>query len=259
MQKPPASAGWTWVKEGFALFRQQPAELCTLFMGYMFLMFAIGVIPVLGQLLPLVLVPIFSMAFMQACVQVERKERVYPTLLLTGFRSPAMRPLLLLGVLYLLAAVLAIAASVLIDGGVLWKIISGKLALDDTQARDANLTLAMLFAAIVYTPLAMAFWYAAPLVMWKGMGVGQALFYSFFAVLRASKAFLVYGLAWIVLGIVLPSMVSALFILLGGKLLAVTAVLLVTVVLTVVMYCSFYPTYTAFFGKPGTDSVVEQA
>src|SRR5712692_7922698 len=105
MEKLPAQTGWLWVKEGLTLFRKQPAELSTLFMGYMFMMFGIGIIPVLGQLLPLILVPVFSMAFMQACVQIEQGQRVYPTLLLTGFRSPAFPSLLKLGVLYLLAAI----------------------------------------------------------------------------------------------------------------------------------------------------------
>ena len=86
MEKLPANTGWIWVKEGFALFRKQPAELSTLFISYMFLMLGVGIIPVIGQILPLVLVPVFSMAFMQACVQIEQGKRIYPNLLLTGFR-----------------------------------------------------------------------------------------------------------------------------------------------------------------------------
>src|SRR5438046_774177 len=121
MEKLPAKTGWIWVKEGFALFRKQPAEISTLFLAYMFLMLAVGIVPVLGQLLPLILVPVFSMAFMQACVQIEREKRVFPSVLLTGFRSPALKNLLILGCLYLLAAIIAIAASTLIDGGVFWQ------------------------------------------------------------------------------------------------------------------------------------------
>ena len=105
MEKLPAYAGWLWIKDGFALFRKQPIELSTLFLSYMFLMFAIGIIPVLGQLLPLILVPVFSMAFMQACVHVEQGKRISSKLLLTGFRSPAFSKLLKLGGLYLAAAV----------------------------------------------------------------------------------------------------------------------------------------------------------
>ena len=66
MEKLPANAGWLWVKQGFALFRKQPAEMATLFLAYMFLMLIIGIVPLFGQILPMVLVPVFSMAFMQA-------------------------------------------------------------------------------------------------------------------------------------------------------------------------------------------------
>ncbi|MEN3364053.1 MAG: hypothetical protein V7606_1327 [Burkholderiales bacterium] len=251
MEKLPASVGWLWLKQGFALFRKQPAEMSTLFLSYMFLMFAVGVIPLLGQILPIVLVPIFSMAFMQACVNIEQGKKVYPNLLLTGFRSPVFPRLLQLGVLYLLAAVAAIAASVLVDGGVFWNVMSGRAAMDPATVRDSNMSMAMLFAAIVYTPAAMAFWYAAPLVAWQNMGVVKAIFYSFFAVKRAGKAFLVYGLAWIVIGVLVPVIISSVIALLFGKAAVVMLILLpLSILMTVVMYCSFYPTYTDVFGRP---------
>jgi hypothetical protein len=251
MEKLPASVGWRWVKEGFALFRRQPAEMSTLFLSYLFLMFAIGIVPLLGQILPIVLVPVFSMAFMQACANIEQGKKVYPNLLLTGFRSPAFMRLLQLGALYLLAAVIAVAASALIDGGVFWQVMTGHTALDAKTVRNSHMSLAMMFAALVYTPAAMAFWYAAPLIAWQNMGVGKAVFYSFFAVKRAGKAFIVYGLAWILIGVLLPAIVSSIIGLLFAKAAVVMVVLLpLSLIMTVVMYCSFYPTYTHVFGKP---------
>jgi hypothetical protein len=250
MNKLPASAGWRWVKQGFALFRKQPAELSTLFIGYMFLMLALNLIPFIGAVLPLILVPVFAMAFMQACVHVEQGRRVYPNLLLTGFRSPAFRSLLLLGVLYLLAAVLAVAASSLVDGGVFWNVMNGKVALDAPEVRNSSMPLGMMFSALVYTPATMAFWYAAPLIAWKDMTLAKAVFYSFFAVKNAGKAFLLYGLAWFALGILLPTIVSTIFALVAGKTLAIFILMPLSIMLTVVMYCSFYPTYTEFFGRP---------
>jgi len=247
----PAIAGWIWVKEGFALFRKQPAEISTLFLAYMFLIMAIGFLPLLGQVLPLVLIPVFSMAFMQACLQIEQGKKVYPNLLLAGFRSPAFKRLLKLGVLYLLAAVIAVAASAIVDGGVFWEIMSGQKRLDTETIRGSDLSLAMMVSAAVYTPALMAFWYAAPLIAWQDMSIGKAIFYSFFAVKRSGMAFLVYGLSWVLIGIILPAVLSSLVALIVGQAFAVMVVLLtVSLVLTVVMYCSFYPTYTHIFGRP---------
>ena len=254
MDKLPASTGWLWVKEGFALFRKQPFEMCSLFLSYMFLMLALGLLPAVGQILPMLLVPVFSMSFMQACLQIEQGRKVYPNLLLTGFRSPQLGNLLKLGALYLLAAVAAVAASALVDGGVFWGIMSGQRELDAETIRSSNLSLGIMFSALIYTPATMAFWYAAPLVMWQGMGVFKAIFYSFFAVQRSGRAFLVYGLAWALIGVLLPALLSSLIALVFGRAIVVMLVLLpLSLILTVVMYCSFFPTYTHIFGRPSTD------
>ena len=251
MEKLPAATGWQWIKQGFAIFRKQPAELSTLFLSYMFLMMVVTIIPLLGQLLPLILVPVFSMAFMQACVQVEKGQRVYPNLLLTGFRSPAFRTLIILGLLYVLAATAAIAASALVDGGVFWNVMTGSEKVDAKTVQGSGITLAMLLAAVLYTPAAMAFWFAAPLVAWQRMGLGKALFFSFHAVKRAGRAFTLYALGWALIGVVLPLLASTfLGQVTGSPALMMMVLLPLSIVLTVVMYCSFYPTYTTLFGQP---------
>lgn len=251
MEKLPAATGWQWIKQGFALFRKQPAEMSTLFLSYMFLMMILPIIPVAGQILPLLLIPVFSMAFMQACVRIEKGQRVYPNLLLTGFRSPALSRLLWLGLLYVGAAMAAIGASALVDGGVLWKVMAGSARVDSETMRNSGIRTAMLVAGLLYLPAAMAFWYAAPLIAWQDMGIVKALFYSFHAVRRAGRAFLLYALGWGVLGVVLPLMISTVLgWLTGSPTLMVVVLLPLSMVLTVVMYCSFYPTYTAVFGKP---------
>ncbi len=246
-----ASAGIQWIREGFALFRQQPGELSMLFLLYMLLMFSLSLIPVVGQLLPLLLVPAFSMAFMQACVDIEAGRKVTPRLLLTAFRSPALGTLLRLGSLYLLTAMGAVAASAIVDGGVFLKLMTGQIAPDDTNVQVGDLPLAILFSALVYLPAAMAFWHAAPLAVWQRMGLFKAVFYSFFAVKRCSKAFIAYALGWILIGIALPAVISAvLALLLGKNIVSVMLLMPLSVILTLVMYCSFYPTYTAVFERP---------
>ncbi|WP_394778621.1 BPSS1780 family membrane protein [Undibacterium sp.] len=255
MNKPNAITGWLWVKQGFKLFLKQPAELLTLFFAYMFLSMAIGILPVIGQFLPLMLIPVFAMSFMQACRQVEQGKRVYPNLLLTGFRSAAFLKLLQLGLLYIVAAIAAIAISSLVDGGALWDFILGQKPMDEKAMRESSLFAGMLVAALAYLPAMMAFWYAAPLIAWNRMSVGKAVFYSFFAVRGAGRAFTVYGLAWAVLSVLLPTLLSVLVaVIVGQAIVVVLIVIPITLVLTVVMYLSFYPTYTAIFGTPD-DSV----
>ena len=254
--KISARQGIEWIRKGFALFRKQPAELSMLFLLYMLLMFALSIIPLVGQLLPLLLVPCFSMAFMQACVEIEAGRKARPNLLLTAFRSPALGTLLRLGVLYLLGAVLAVAASTLVDDGVFWKLMSGQLRADEQDIPVGNLPLAMMFSALIYVPFAMAFWHAAPLATWQKMGLFKAIFYSFFAVRRCGKAFLAYALGWIVVGIAVPAIISALLgLILGKAIVAIMLLMPLSVILTIVMYCSFYPTYLEVFDKVSPSDV----
>ena len=151
---------------------------------------------------------------------------------------------------------LAIGASSLIDGGTFWKLLSGQIKPDDEkQIATDELPLAMLFSALVYLPFAMGFWHAAPLATWQRMGLFKAIFYSFFAVHRCGRAFLAYSLGWVMIGIAAPAIISALLSLLLGKTLVTIMLLMpLSVILTIVMYCSFYPTYTAVFERPEQSS-----
>jgi len=247
MNKLPASTGWLWIKQGFALFRKQPGGLSTLFLGYMFVMIFLSLLPVLGQFVPLMLVPVFSIAFMRACVDIEQNKRITPLLLLSGFRKPAFTPLFALGTLYLAAAAAAVAVSTLADDGMLAKFLMGRIEPDAQALKDANLSGAILLALAVYVPAAMAFCFAAPLIYWQQMGLGKAIFFSFFAVLRALRAFITFALGWF--GIVMGVSVMVVLIL-GTSELATTLMVPVSVVLTVVLNCSLYASYRQIFGVP---------
>lgn len=252
MQKIPATNGWRWIKQGFAIFRRKPAELSMLFLSYMFLMLAAGLIPIAGQLAHLILIPVFAIAFMQACVNVENEQRVFPSLLLTVFRSPQIKSLLMLGLLYLTAVLIAIGASALIDDGMLWQMLVAHGGdLDPEKIQQSKIALAMIFAALLYIPAAMAFWFAAPLIVWQQMPLPKALFYSFFAVVGAGRAFVLYASGWLSLGVIMPALISTIIALIVGSVSVTVLVMLpLSLMLTMIMYCSFYVTYVEIFGKP---------
>lgn len=251
MEKLPATTGWLWIKQGFGLFRKQAAALSALFISYMFAMLMIGILPFLGQVLPVILVPVFSMAFMQACLHIDQKKRVLPSLLLTGFRKPAFAKLFTLGLLYLAVAVLAVGASALVDEGVFWQLITGQIDAESTLIPGSNMGGALLLAIAIYIPAAMAFCFAAPLIGWQKMPIGKAIFFSFFAVLRSIKAFIVFAAAWFALSVIGSQVVMLLF---GRSELAMMVMLPLSAILTLVMHCSFYASYRQIFGAPEDDA-----
>lgn len=248
MGKLPASTGWLWIKQGFELFKQQPGSLTSLAMLYAMLNLVLSIVPLVGQLAAIVLIPAFSVAFMQACADVEQGKRVVPALLLSGFRKPAFPKLLAVGLLYVSAAALAIGLASLVSDGMLVKLLTGKIAHDSAEARDANLGSAMLLILAIGLPAAMAFCFAAPLIYFQNMGVGKSIFYSFFGVLRAFKTFVVFAVSQFGLMLLLSQIVGLIF----GRsaTLFVMVMQIVLVLFSVLFHCSFYASYRQIFGSP---------
>ena len=244
MGRLPPRAGLDWLKRGVALFRVQPLGLLTLFMGQLFILLLASIIPVAGQMLPVVLMPIFSISFMHACDDIEQGRRVHPRLLLTGFRKPAFPTLFRLGLLYLAAAMLALGATWLVDGGVLWQLASGQLEPNSPQVKAAPIGLAWLAAMAVYLPATMALCFGAPLISWHGMGVRKAVFYSFFAVLRALGAFLTFVLCWSFGVLLLMMLIVAI---LGKNDVSMLLLMSMGVMATLVLHCGFYASYRIIF------------
>lgn len=258
MNQLPANTGWLWVKQGYQYFKQQPMEFSTLFLGYLFCMLFLGMIPYIGQTLAFIFLPLFTLSFMQACKGIDQGGRTHPKILFFGFRSPQVVQLMQLGLLYLLAAIIALGLSTLVDDGVFWRVMSGQMELSAKNVEGTNMLSAMLFAMVVYLPALMGFWFAGPLIAWQNMSLFKAIFYSFFATLHAARAFLVYGLAWFVVGGLLPTFFSILIAAITSSPSLILLIMMpLSMMLTVILYCSFYPTYKSIFPENLAPTVVD--
>ncbi|MDB5960954.1 MAG: hypothetical protein JWP59_2248, partial [Massilia sp.] len=114
--KIPAKTGWLWLKQGMALFRQQPAALTTLLFANVLFVLMLHAIPLLGQFVAVLLIPSLSMALMQACLMIENKQRVTLPVLLTGFRKPLVFTLLKIGVAYLAVVIITTLPGLVVLG-----------------------------------------------------------------------------------------------------------------------------------------------
>ena len=216
MNNMPANTGWIWFKEGVGLFRKQPAALTTLLFANILFAAVVGVIPVLSVATN-VLIPSLSMAVMMACLMIENGQRVTPAVLLTGFRQPVLLRLCKVGLIYVAAwLVLGLLERVLVDPAIYQQIPQSLEMKDAQQAQvpfGAMLTLMFIRTMYIVTLIALAF--AAPLAYWQQMGPGKAVFYSFFAVFRNLRVFLVLLLSWF--GIMFAVFMTLLILLGGGK------------------------------------------
>jgi hypothetical protein len=248
MNKMPASTGWAWLKQGAGLFRRQPAALTTLLFANILISIAISALPVLGPLIAVVLIPSFSVAFMRACLMIENGKRVTPGVLLSGFRKPAIGPLCKIGLIYLgVSAALALLAKLTIDAEFWEQIGSGQPVDPKNTQVAASDVFAMLGLFLLDLATIMSLSFAAPLTFWQKMKAGKATFYSFFAVLRSARVFLVLLLAWFGIFFGVCFVVALIF---GGAEVARIAIMWIIFLFILLLQCAMYAGYRQIFGKP---------
>lgn len=244
MSAIPAKAGWAWLKQGMGLFRQQPAALTTLLFANVIFSFAIGAIPILGQIAAVVLIPSFSMAFMQACLLIEHGQRVTPLVLLTGFRKPAVLNLCKIGLAYLaVTAVLTLIAYLMI-GEAFWR----QAASPNVPAViDRSDMLGVLLIAVLEIGTVIALCFASPLAFWQKMPPGKAIFYSFFAVVRSARVFLVMLMAWFAIFMAATVVLLMVF---GNASMGRVVITWLGFLFILLLQCAMYAGYRQIFGVP---------
>ncbi len=244
MSAIPAKAGWAWLKQGMGLFRKQPAALTTLLFANVIFSFAIGAIPILGQIAAVVLIPSFSMAFMQACLLIEHGQRVTPAVLLTGFRKPAVVTLCKIGLAYLaVTAVLTLIAYLMI-GEAFWR----QAASPNVPAViDPSDMLGVLLIAVLEIGTVIALCFASPLAFWQKMPPGKAIFYSFFAVVRSARVFLVMLMAWFAIFMAATVVLLMVF---GNASMGRVVITWLGFLFILLLQCAMYAGYRQIFGVP---------
>jgi hypothetical protein len=251
MNNMPAITGWNWLKQGTGLFRKQPAALTTLLFANILFSLLISAVPLLGKMVAVVLIPSFSMAFMKACLMIENGERVTPAVLLTGFRKPVFKALCTIGLIYLGASLLlTLLTSVAIDPS-FWQQVSQPVDPAAPPQVHVSDLLAMLGIFILDVAVLIALAFAAPLTYWQQMGPGKATFYSFFAVLKSARVFIVLLMTWFAIFFVVCFIVA---LVLGGSSLARVAIMWLIFLFVLLLQCAMYAGYRQIFGKPGDTS-----
>jgi len=243
----PARQGAAWLVDGWRLFRAAPLGWLAMVFAYWIIMTLASVVPFIGVAAASIMVPAFSVGFMAAARAASRRGPVELSLLFDGFRHQP-KSQLILGVIYLMALGTLLSATTLVDDGALasWMLTGRRPAEDALQSDDFLQALAV--AALLYTPVLMAFWFAPPLAAWHGVGPIKALFFSFVACLLNWRPFLVYGAFSALVVVVLPLAVLLTLMLASLKIAAMSLVFPVLLVLLPTLFASFYASYRDVFG-----------
>lgn len=254
MEKLPASTGWHWLKQGFALFRKQPGILTMLLFVNLMITLVISSVPYIGPLIAAILVPSVSISVMQACFEIEQDQRVGPRVILTGFRQPALRALCKLGMVYLGASlVLTVMAQFMVDPEVVRQVSAPVAAGANPAPPNMQALLMILLIQLLALVVLVALSFSIPLTYWQRMPAGKATFYSVFAIAGAIKPILVLLLSWFGL---LMGVGTIIAVIMGsasaGRVILAWLVLLAALMLQ----CAIYAAYRQIFGDP---AVIEHA
>ena len=253
----PAGRGPRWVGDAFRLFARKPLAFSALFALFLFAAIVAALVPLVGGVLQMMLLPLLSLGFMVASQSALLGGPVRPTQFIEPLQTDPVRrkSLLVLCAAYGLCAVAILWLCDAVSNDALARLqvllAQGKTAQAEVDAllAEPGVATASMIAVVLGTALSLPFWHAPALVHWGGQSVGQALFSSALAMWRAKAAFALYLLTWTSL-IMLFGLVSALGLgLLGLRQVASLAALPAGLLFSTVFYVSLLFTFNDSFGN----------
>lgn len=191
-----AGACFDWLQQGWALFLVNPGVWIGSTVLLLVMLMAISIVPFFGQIAAHLLVPLFGAGMFQICRQLASGGEAQIADLFVGFRRSA-GPLVMVGVFFAASVFgLAFLAFLLISGGVLGGVITGRVA--GFGITFGGIMLAALLVLVLSVPIIMATWFAPVLVLFHDMKPAAAMRASFDAGAKNWLAMVVFGVFLIV-------------------------------------------------------------
>ncbi|MEP7295484.1 MAG: BPSS1780 family membrane protein [Burkholderiales bacterium] len=254
----PARQGLLWAQQGVRVFFRRPLAYTALFATFLFGAFVLALLPIIGPVLSLMLLPLVTQAFMLATRIVVDGGVPTPMVLVAPLRvdRPRVISMLWLGAIYAVTALGALWLSGIVDGGALASLMEGvPEGPNAAEAMAAKFAAPGLLSGLALRLgltglLAIPFWHAPALVYWDGQRCAQALFSSTLACWRNRGAFMVYGAAWFALVMAFGMVANLVLAAIGNSQLFAVAGLPISLIITTVFYASLYFTFADSF-SPG--------
>jgi hypothetical protein len=243
-----AARGVRWLGEGWQLFRVAPLAWLALACVYLLGTNILALVPVVGFVAALMLVPALTVGMMSAARAASHGVQPSLRMLGEGFRGEA-RAQLVLGAVYLVCSMLVFGGTALADPeGKLRAVLAGRAP--EGELPPADLLLPIAVFALSYAPVLLMFWFAPPLAAWHSTGALKALFFSFVACLMNWRAFLSYAATVVVMMMAVPLAALLALRAFGAELGVAVASLVFPLLLMMLptLFASFYVSYRDVFG-----------
>jgi hypothetical protein len=195
-----AGRGWTWIADGFGLFKKAPGMWIALVIVLFVILVVLVFIPLLGAVATFLLMPLFLGGLMLGCRALQGGGELELGHLFAGFKEHTGN-LIVLGALSIAGWIIVMLPVIAIVGaGAIFGMMRGDAA--GAAAMGGSFVLAWLVAMALSIPIYMALWFAPALVVLRGLAPVAAVKESFFGCLKNVVPFLIYGIVLLVLGIV---------------------------------------------------------
>jgi len=213
-----AGQGWTWIAEGFGLFKKAPGIWIALVVILFVILVVLAFIPLLGAVATFLVVPVFVGGLLLGCRALQGGGELEVAHLFAGFKAHTGN-LIVLGALAIAGwIVVMLPVIVIVGAGAFLAALRGDAA--GVAALGGSFMLAWLVALALSIPIYMALWFAPALVVLRGMAPIEAIKESFLGCLRNVLPFLVYSIVLMVLGIVAAIPLGLGWLVLGPTLIA---------------------------------------
>jgi hypothetical protein len=212
-----ARHGWLWIKQGLHLFRQSPLLWAVLTIIAALGLIAIASIPVVGDPLASLLVPVVLAGLMLGCHALQQGEELEIAHLFAGFRQHTHQ-LVTLGGINLVGQLLIMGVMAATGGSELVGLMMSGKPVDDPAIAEQALSgagLAIVLGMSLYMILVMAMQFAPALVLFKNAAPLDALKSSLRACWHNILPLSVYGAIMLLFAVVatLPMMIGWLILL----------------------------------------------
>ena len=194
-----AGQGWTWIADGFGLFKKAPGMWIALVIVLFVILVVLAFIPLLGAVATFLLMPLFVGGLMLGCRALQSGGELELGHLFAGFKTHTAN-LIVLGALAIGGWIIVMLPVIAIVGaGAMFGMMRGDAA--GAAAMGGSFVLAWLIAMALSIPIYMALWFAPALVVLRGHAPVAAVKESFLGCLKNIVPFLIYGLVMLVLSI----------------------------------------------------------
>lgn len=207
IQQVSAGRGADWLSQSWGMFKQAPGVWIGILVVWVLIAIVADFIPFIGSLAMALASPVFTAGVCLGCRSLESGQGLRVGHLFEGFTGDRVGPLVTVGALSLAGALVLVVVAMAFGAGAM---MTGAPMAHGEGRMGGSMLLGALVIVALAVPLAMALWFAAPLVALDGVAPVDSLKLSF----RACVVNFVPLLVWSLLAFVLM-LVAAIPLMLG--------------------------------------------